>query len=107
MRCRIVPSPWMLDSTTRPARRKTCGSRPIPTPAGVPVTMTSPGNRVVTEDKYSINTGTGKIRSSVLLSCTRSPSMSHQRRSESELGTSSGVTTQGPSGRNPGSSSPG
>ncbi len=38
------PSPSIPSSTTSPALRKTGGLKPSPTPAGVPVLITSPGN---------------------------------------------------------------
>src|SRR5438034_4554759 len=46
-RWRWRPSLSMPSSTTSPAFRKTGGSMPSPTPAGVPVEITSPGSRVM------------------------------------------------------------
>jgi hypothetical protein len=37
-----------------------------PTPLGVPVAITSPGSRVITEDTKLIISGTGNIRSAVV-----------------------------------------
>ena len=46
--CRDEPSPSIPSSTTSPAFRYTgSGLMPMPTPAGVPVLMTSPGSSVM------------------------------------------------------------
>jgi hypothetical protein len=43
------PSPSISTSTVSPDAKKTGGRRAIPTPAGVPVAITSPGSRVISE----------------------------------------------------------
>ena len=50
-----VPIPLISTSTTSPETRKRCGSRFHPTPAGVPVLMTSPGFRGYMVDRYSMS----------------------------------------------------
>ena len=72
-----------------------------PTPAGVPVKMMSPGSSGTTADSSAISCGTPKTRSLVRASCTVSPSMLQPRARSSGSSSSSGVTTQGPSGAKP------
>jgi hypothetical protein len=74
-----------LDTTSQVSSclRKIEGFLAYPTPAGVPIAMTSPGSRVVTSERYSISVATSKIMSEVLPSCTkRSLIGGHQFRTE-------------------------
>src|SRR3546814_9574047 len=48
---RRVPIFSISHSTTSPGHRNSCGSRPAPTPAGVPVAMISPGSSVITRSE--------------------------------------------------------
>lgn len=41
-----MQTPWTLTSTTGPGLAYSLGLRPKPTPAGVPVAITSPGRNV-------------------------------------------------------------
>lgn len=64
----------------------------------VPVTMTSPGYRVMNWLRYRTTSPTGKIWSAVLPSCLSSP-LTHSFTSRPcGSGTSSAVTSHGPSG---------
>src|SRR5882757_10417536 len=49
---RSSPIPSISLTRVAPAFRYRFGSRPMPTPAGVPVKMTSPGSRGRIEDRY-------------------------------------------------------
>ena len=49
--------------TVSPALSQVGGSMPMPTPAGVPVAMTSPGYSVMPREIVSIRVGMSKIRS--------------------------------------------
>jgi hypothetical protein len=75
-----MPSMWV--STTSPSLRNHRGVRAPPTPAGVPVKITSPGCRTATAESFSINTGMLKMSLLVRLFCTVSPQIVH----EMELG---------------------
>jgi hypothetical protein len=44
---RMAPRPEIAHSTTSPRTRNRGGSKPMPTPAGVPVAMMSPGSSVI------------------------------------------------------------
>ncbi len=66
-----------------------------PTPAGVPVRMTSPGSKVKYVDAKDTNRGTSWTRSAVEPSWTTSPSRRVTRRSADG---SRSVTIHGPSG---------
>src|SRR5262249_39785336 len=66
---RSRPMPSISASTTSPFLRKIGGSRPAPTPAGVPVEMTSPGSSVVNVEIIATIAATGKIICPVLASC--------------------------------------
>src|SRR3546814_18436563 len=52
---RRVPIFSISHSTTSPGHRNSCGSRPAPKPAGVPVAMISPGSSVITLDMSAIS----------------------------------------------------
>ena len=54
---RIVPMPAISTSTTSPSLRKRGGSKPTPTPSGVPVAITSPGDSVTLREIVSIRVG--------------------------------------------------
>src|SRR4051812_1347375 len=49
-----VPRPEIEMSIMSPALRKRGGSKPMPTPAGVPVAMMSPGFNLIPADKVSM-----------------------------------------------------
>ena len=70
----------------------------MPTPAGVPVEMMSPGSRVNTVDRYSTCSQHEKIMSSVDASWRRSPLTQVRRRRRWGSPTSSAVTIHGPIG---------
>ncbi len=57
-------------SQRSPGRIQSGGFRASPTPAGVPVTMTSPGSQVIASLRVETSVATSKIRSSVEASCT-------------------------------------
>ncbi len=65
-----VPTPSNPTSTTSPSFSQSCGFRPIPTPCGVPVKITSPGKSVVPWLKKAIVFAIPKIMSFVLESWT-------------------------------------
>ena len=52
---RRVPIPSTPHSITSPGHIHSCGSRPAPTPAGVPVAMTSPGSSVMPCDRSAMS----------------------------------------------------
>jgi len=54
--------------TVSPGCNQRGGVRAMPTPCGVPVRITAPGNNVVLPLKNSISAGTSKIMSSVFQS---------------------------------------
>lgn len=73
---------------------------PIATPCGVPVLITSPGYSVMNRLRYRTTWATGKIWSAVVPSCRFSP-FTHSRSPRAcGSGTSSAVTSHGPSGLN-------
>ena len=65
--------PAISTSKTSPSLRKRGGSKPTPTPSGVPVAITSPGDSVTLREMAAISVRTSKIRSAVLLSWRSSP----------------------------------
>ncbi len=70
------------------------------TPAGVPVLITSPGRSTMNWLTYRTTSPTGKICSAVVPSCLSSPLTHSRSDSRCGSGTSSAVTSQGPSGLN-------
>jgi len=52
-----LPNPSIAIIISSPAFSQRCGVRPIPTPAGVPVLITSPTSSGTIPDKYSISAG--------------------------------------------------
>ena len=60
-----VPMGSIVISTVSPFLRNLGGLKPIPTPCGVPVAITSPGRRVIPSDNSAISLGMEKIRSCV------------------------------------------
>jgi hypothetical protein len=62
-----------LDAHASPARSQRGGVKPMPTPAGVPVAMTSPGCSVMPREQVSISVGMSKIMSFVRPSWRSSP----------------------------------
>ena len=93
-----VPTRSISMRTTSPATSQRGGSKPIPTPAGVPVEMMSPGSSVNTVDRYSTCSQHEKIMSSVDASWRRSPLTQVRRRRRWGSPTSSPVTIHGPVG---------
>ena len=73
----------------------------MPTPAGVPVAIRSPGWSVMPALMVSISVGTSKIRSDTGASCRFSPLTWVVRRSAPGSGTSSAVRMAGPIGQKP------
>ena len=84
-----MPIPSTVTSTTSPA---TSG----PTPAGVPVRITSPGSIVITEVTNSIRKAQSKIICAVLPSCLVAP---FTRVPMARCDGSSSVSMHGPSGQ--------
>ena len=74
---------------------------PMPTPGGVPVVITSPGCRVKNVLRWLMISATEKIIVAVLPDWQRVPFTSRNMSSACGSGTSSGVTSQGPTGPNP------
>ena len=60
-----------LDATTSPSAISSGGSRRKPTPAGVPVRITSPGSSVVNSEMTLTRVGTSKIMQLGRASCTQ------------------------------------
>src|SRR5258708_1190677 len=59
---RSSPIPSISLTRVAPAFRYRLGSRPMPTPAGVPVKMMSPGSSGRIDDRYETRAGTEKMR---------------------------------------------
>ena len=70
----------------------------MPTPAGVPVAITSPGCKVMPAEMVSMIVGTSKMRSRVLALCRNSPLIQHLIE-VSARSISSRVTAHGPIGQ--------
>src|SRR5688572_21388804 len=68
-----TPMPSISRRTRSPRFRYFGGLKPMPTPTGVPVAMTSPGCSVMPCEMHSISAGTSKIRSRVCASWRFSP----------------------------------
>lgn len=68
-----VPRPVMDTSIVSPDFRNTGGLFPMPTPAGVPVAITSPGLMVMPSEIVWMRKGTEKMRSSIVAFCLSSP----------------------------------
>ena len=80
-----------------PAFIHTGGLRAWPTPAGVPITRTSPGSSVSTSASSAIVSATLKIMSLVFASCITCPfRRAWMRRPAAPGGSSSAVTSTGP-----------
>ena len=75
----------------------------MPTPAGVPVAMMSPGYSVMPREQVSISVAMSKIRSRVRPSCRSSGlpprGVTQQRTRVSRASNSSAVTMHGPIGQ--------
>src|SRR5690606_14001589 len=67
-----TPTRSTSTSQTSPGFMKSCGSMAMPTPEGVPVTMMSPGSRVMPVLSSETSFSTVKIRSEVVAFCTTS-----------------------------------
>ena len=63
---------------TSPGTRYLGGLKPMPTPAGVPVAMMSPGISVTPAEMVAMMVGTSKMRSRVLAFCRSSPLIQHR-----------------------------
>src|SRR5271155_5455655 len=61
-----TPMPPISIRTTSPPLRNLGGLKPMPTPAGVPVAITSPGCSVMPADSVSMILGMSKINKPVL-----------------------------------------
>jgi hypothetical protein len=89
--------------TTSPERSHFGGEKPMPTPAGVPVAMMSPGSSVRPREQVSISVGMSKIMSRVIASCRSSVSppdgVTQPRTRVSRASSSSAVTIHGPIGQ--------
>jgi len=101
------PAPPVIDRASRAfvarlERMNRFGVRPAPTPAGVPVNITSPGSRGNTAERRAISIGIEKINSEVRAFCICSPSISRRSSRSSGLSNSSTVTGAGPIGVKPG-----
>jgi Na+/H+ antiporter NhaA len=105
-RWRISPIPSIQVTSSSPGLSQRCGSRPIPTPAGVPVKITSPGSSVTVRDSEATSRGMEKIRFWVRPFCTSSPLIAQPSSRSSGLANSSGVTSHGPIGPKPGNDLP-
>ena len=90
----------------RPGRGSVAACVSPPTPDGVPVKMRSPGSNGVIDDRWWTSASTPKIRSDVRLFCISSPLTVQPSARSSGSSSSSGVTTQGPIGPNPGNDLP-
>ena len=93
-----VPMPSISTSTTSPGFRNTCGDMAKPTPAGVPVEITSPGWSVITDEMYETIFATSKMRYFVFDRCRTSPFTRHSIERPPPFPSSSAVTIQGPIG---------
>src|SRR4051812_5999670 len=93
------PMPEIEMRTVSPAFRKRGGSKPMPTPAGVPVAMMSPGRRVVPAEIVAIRVGMSKMRSRVLALWRSSPLTQHFT-SRFSGSSASAVVIHGPMGQN-------
>lgn len=93
--------PSMLHATTSPGCSHSGGSKPMPTPAGVPMEMIVPGRSVMPWLSSAITYGTWKIMRSVVLSCRSSPLMRLWIFCGLRTSNSSGVTIHGPIGVKP------
>ena len=84
--------------TTSPGPSHFGGSKPMPTPDGVPVAMTSPGYSVMPREQVSISVSMPKIMSGVRASWRSSP-LTQPRTRVSRASSSSAVTIHGPIGQ--------
>ena len=98
--------PSMRLTSSSPGASQRCGVRPRPTPAGVPVKMTSPGSSGSVADSLATRAGTEKIRSLVRPCCICSPLIAQLSSRSLGSANSSSVTSQGPIGPKPGSDLP-
>ena len=74
------------------------GSKPMPTPAGVPVAMMVPGSSVIPAVSSSKRAGMPVRKSRVLECCRGSPLTAEEMSSAGGKAISSAVTMQGPMG---------
>ena len=86
-------------STTSPSRSQRGGRAAAPTPAGVPVRITSPGSSVMRREAKAITSATGKIISLVRADCTVRPETRVRRPRSWGSGTASAVRSAGPRGQ--------
>src|SRR3984957_821689 len=93
-----TPMPPISMRTTSPPLRYFGGSKPTPTPAGVPVAITSPGCSVIPADNVSMILGMSKINKRVFELCRSSP-LTEQLMGVSPMSMSSRVTAKGPMGQ--------
>ena len=68
-----TPTPWTVTSHVSPRLRKPFGSIPAPTPAGVPVAMTSPARSDIARFTTRSSAGTSNSIKDVSLRCLKSP----------------------------------
>src|SRR5207244_7015368 len=93
---RIAPIPEIRLTTTSPGDRYRGGLRAMPTPAGVPVKITSPGSSGQMPDNTDTRSGTGHPIADVRPFCTVPPLICRPSSTSSDLSSSSGVTSHGP-----------
>lgn len=93
--------PSMAHSTTSPGFRNFGGSKPMPTPEGVPVEMMVPGSSVMPEDSSSMMSAMEVISRSVVESYRSSPLTRAVICRAGGKAISSAVTMQGPMGVKP------
>ena len=98
---RSTPIFSIWHSTTSPGFRNLGGSKPMPTPEGVPVAMMVPGSRVMPEDSSWIIASMPVMRRSVVESCRSSPFTLAEMESAGGKAISSAVVMQGPMGVKP------
>src|SRR5205823_12549922 len=98
---RLTSRPMRSISTTTssPGASQTGGFRKAPTPAGVPVAMTSPGSRVNACEQWLTISATPKYRSDVRADWRSSPLIRHRMRTSGASPSSSMVTMHGPIGQ--------
>jgi peptidoglycan/xylan/chitin deacetylase (PgdA/CDA1 family) len=94
--CSIAPSRSISMRTTSREARKRGGSRPIPTPLGVPVRIRSPGSKVHVSEMKEMSSGILKMRFEVEESWRSSPLTHVRNRRTCGSGISSAVVIQGP-----------
>ena len=98
MRFSSTPMPSISMRTVSPAFRYCGGFMPMPTPAGVPLAIKSPGCKVMPREMVSISVGIPKIKFAVLASCHKSP-LTQQRTCTALPSIACAVTAHGPIGQ--------